>query len=159
MFAVMVFPVLRFVFVKVKLPVTRRVIDPSAALRTLKYSLSTGKVTPIWNPQKSAGTVKGCPALNCHLGPRARAGAAVTTPPNMPSSAPSATITPSRLIAITSTGRDRPAWAGAAIRRSWIAGASQARPDGIRLESWLERSLGPAAEPVVEWWQAVARAA
>src|SRR5215470_3274608 len=138
MFAVMDFPVLRFVFVKVKLPVTRRVIDPSATLRTLKYSLSTGKVTPIWNPHKSPGTVKGCPALNCHLGPRpAKAGAAVTTPPNIPSSVPSATIAPSRLTTITSTGRDRPAGAGAAVRRSWIAGVSAAQPGGIRLESGL----------------------
>src|SRR6516164_10814418 len=36
----------------------------------------------------------------CHLGPRpARAGEAVTTPPSTQSSAPSATITPSRLMA------------------------------------------------------------
>src|SRR5262249_24903036 len=74
-------------------------------------------------------------ALNCHLGPRARAGAAVATPANMHSSAPSATITASRLIAFTSARRDRPARAGAAIRRSPIAGASAARPGGIRLES------------------------
>src|SRR5262249_28148695 len=114
MFAVMVFPVLRFVFVKVRLPVVRKVMDPSAALRILKYSLSTGKDTPIWNPQKSAGrmTGPGGGALNCHLGPRARAGAAVTIPPNRHSSAPSATTAPSRLMAITSTRRDRPARRG-----------------------------------------------
>src|SRR5689334_6604169 len=80
MFEVMVFPLLRFVFVTVSAPVMRKVIDPSAALRSLMYSLSTGKDTPIGNPQKSAGRVKGCPGTNCHLGPRARAGEAVTTP-------------------------------------------------------------------------------
>src|SRR5262249_19636877 len=39
---------------------------------------------------------------NCHPShrPPAKAGEAVATPPNMPSSAPSATITPSRLMAI-----------------------------------------------------------
>src|SRR5215472_17973272 len=36
----------------------------------------------------------------CDLAPRARAGEAATTPPSMPSSAPSATITPIRLMAI-----------------------------------------------------------
>src|SRR5262249_28076541 len=132
MFAVMVFPVLRFVFVKVRLPVVRKVMDPSAALRILKYSLSTGKDTPIWNPQKSAGrmTGPGGGALNCHLGPRARAGAAVTIPPNRHSSAPSATTAPSRLMAITSTRRDRPARRVGRTAPHRVGRAAQHRPVG-----------------------------
>ena len=145
---------LRLVFVTVSAPVMRKVMDPSAALRGLMYSLSTGKDTPIGNPQKSAGRVKGCPGTNCHLGPRARAGEAVTTPATMPSSAPNATITPSRLMAITSTRGDRPA---GSVRRS--AGhrllvpahrapvASGLNPAGILLAV----IAGTTAEPVVEW--------
>src|SRR5215470_10218309 len=99
---VMVFPVCRFVYEAVTAPVKRNVVDPSAVLRTLVYSLLTGNVTRSLNPQNDAGRVKGGPPGGCHLGPRpARAGEAVTTPPSMPSSAPSATITPNRLMAIT----------------------------------------------------------
>src|SRR5205807_8974200 len=47
-----------------------------------------------------AGRGKGYPGTTSHLCPRARAGEAVTTPPNMPTRAPSATITPIRLTAI-----------------------------------------------------------
>src|SRR5262249_38115544 len=97
----MVFPVRRFVFDTVDAPVIRVVMDPFVAWRILLYSLFTGKLTLILNPQKLEGRVKGAAGANCHLGPRARTGAAVTTPPNRPSSAPSATITPSRLMVIT----------------------------------------------------------
>src|SRR5215467_2328130 len=97
----MVFPVRKFVFDTVDAPVIRVVMDPFVAWRILLYSLFTGKLTLILNPQKIAGRVKGAAGANCHLGPRARAGAAVTTPPNRPSSAPSATITPARLMAAT----------------------------------------------------------
>ena len=59
----------------------------------------------IGNPQKSAGRVKVWVSspTNSHPSPRppARAGVAVAAPPNMPSSAPSATITANRLMAIT----------------------------------------------------------
>src|SRR5215467_45100 len=98
---VMVFPVCRFVYEAVTAPVKRNVVDPSAVLRTLVYSLLTGNVTRSLNTQNDAGRVKGGPPGGCHLGPRpARAGEAVTTPPNRPSSAPSATMTPSRLMTI-----------------------------------------------------------
>src|SRR5215470_1789834 len=96
----MVFPVCRFVYEAVTAPVKRKVMDPSAVLRTLVNSLLTGTATRSLNPQNDAGRVKGGNGPGgCHLGPRpARTGEAVTTPP---SSAPSATITPScRLTAI-----------------------------------------------------------
>src|SRR5215467_14819547 len=99
---VMAFPVCRFVYEAVTAPVNRNVVDPSAWWRTLVYSWLTGNATRSLNPQYNAGRVKGGPPGGCHLGPRpARAGEAVTTPASMPSSAPSATITPSRLMAIT----------------------------------------------------------
>src|SRR5215467_14089597 len=72
---------------------------------------------------------------------------------NVRSSAPSAPITPTRLMAITSTGVDRPVWAGAAIGRSWIAGASQARPGGIWLESCWNAACGDRLERQQNrWW-------
>src|SRR5262245_44556403 len=99
-FCVRAFPVLRLVKVNLSEPLTRVIMDPSEALNTLAYSLSTGKVTPILNPQNDAGTVNGFAGRNSHLGPRpARAGVAVTTPASRPSSAPSAMITPSRRVA------------------------------------------------------------
>src|SRR5579859_6117217 len=101
-FSVMVFPVARLVNENLTEPVLRKVVDPSEVLRILKNDLSTGKLTRILNPQNAADSVKGFAAANCHFGPRASAGPAVTTPPNMPSSALSATTTPSRLMAITS---------------------------------------------------------
>src|SRR5215467_1569102 len=95
--SVMAFPVCRFVNETVMAPVKRNVLDPSAVLRILVYSLLTTVVTRTLNPQNDAGRVKGAAGPNCHLCPRpARAGEAVTTPPSTHSSAPSATITPSR---------------------------------------------------------------
>src|SRR5215469_5538410 len=67
---VMVFPVCRFVYETVTAPVKRNVVDPSAVLRTLVYSLLTGKATRTLNPQNDAGRVKGGPPGGCHLGPR-----------------------------------------------------------------------------------------
>src|SRR5215470_456466 len=163
MFAVMVFPVLRFVFDKVKLPVMRRVMDPSAALRTLKYSLSTGKNTPIWNPQKSAGrmTSPGGGALNCHLGP----GPGPGRPSPLLRTCPAARPAPRSLPVASSRSPPR---AGTGqrgqVRRS--AGhrllvpaqhgpvASGLNPAGILLAA----NGGTAAAPVVEWCLAVARA-
>src|SRR2546430_17695562 len=103
MFSVMVFPVPGFVNEAVKDPVVKVATDPSGVLSSLLYSLLTGKLTLTSNPQNmSPGRVKGWFCTISHLGPRpARAGEAVTTPPNMPSSAPSATITPIRLMAIS----------------------------------------------------------
>src|SRR5437588_3324947 len=100
MFTVIVFPVPWFVSEAVKAPVVRVITDPSEALSSLLYSLLTGRLTPMSNPQNVAGRVKGSAGTTSHLGPRARAGEAVTTPPNMPTRAPSATITPIRLTAI-----------------------------------------------------------
>src|SRR5262249_52652621 len=98
----MVFPVRRFVFDTVDAPVIRVVMDPFLAWRILLYSLFTGKLTLILNPQKLAGRVKGAAGANCHLGPRpARAGVPVTTPPTMPSSVQSATTIPSRRMTTT----------------------------------------------------------
>jgi len=54
---VMVFPVRRFVYEAVTAPVKRNVVDPSACLRTLVYSLLTGKATRSLNPQNDAGRV------------------------------------------------------------------------------------------------------
>src|SRR5215467_297180 len=99
-FSVMAFPVLRFVNEALAEPVKRRVMDPSETLRTLPNFLLTTGTVRILNPHKNAGSVNPFAGIKCHLSPRARAGAAVSTPPNMPSNAPSATITPSRLIAI-----------------------------------------------------------
>src|SRR5215471_8006404 len=56
---VMVFPVCRFVYETVTAPVKRKVMDPSAVLRTLVNSLLTGKLTRSLNPQTDAGRVKG----------------------------------------------------------------------------------------------------
>src|SRR5215475_1164160 len=100
-FSVMVFPFSRFVNESITDPVNRPIRVPSEALSIFSNSLLTGKVTRISNPQYAAGRVTGDLGWNCHLGPRASAGDAVTTPPDKPSSAPSATITPSRLMAIT----------------------------------------------------------
>src|SRR5215470_13991750 len=58
-FSVMAVPVLRFVYVALREPVTSVITDPSEALSSLAYSLATGKVTPILNPQNDAGTVNG----------------------------------------------------------------------------------------------------
>ena len=80
-------------------PVKRNVMNPSAVLRILVYSLLAAPgVTRTLNPQNDADRVKGVSGPNCHLCPRpARAGEAVTTPPSTQNSAPSATITLSRL--------------------------------------------------------------
>src|SRR5215469_9904989 len=87
-FSVTAFPVLRFVYDCLNLPVNSSVMDPSAVLRILI-------------PQNVAGTVKAGDEKTCHLGPRpASAGEAVSTPASMPSIAPSATITLSRLMTI-----------------------------------------------------------
>jgi hypothetical protein len=64
------------------------------------------------NPQNDASRVKGSLGKGCYLGPPARAGEAVTTPPSRPSSAPSAAITPDRLMAITPL-RATARWPGA----------------------------------------------
>jgi hypothetical protein len=65
-------------------------------------ALLTGASPRSLNPQNEASRVKGSLGKGCYLGPRppASAGVAVASPPNMPSSAPSATITPNRLMAI-----------------------------------------------------------
>src|SRR5262245_37073055 len=105
MFEVTLFPLLRFVATTVNEPVVRMIIVPSPALRILLYSLSTGKLSPISNPQKSAGRVNGSAGRNSHCGPRASAGPAVSIPPHMPRSAPSATTIASRLIAIPPRSR------------------------------------------------------
>jgi hypothetical protein len=81
-FSVMVFPVCRFVYETLKKPVRRKIIDPSEAFSSFSNLLSAWGVTRTLNPQNGAGKVKGCSAgRNCHLGPRARAGEAVITPP------------------------------------------------------------------------------
>src|SRR5690348_2511983 len=79
-FSVMAFPVLRFVYECLNEPVKRKVMDPSAALRILMNSLSTGVVTRTLNPQSAAGRViAGGAGKTSHLGPRpARAGEAVS---------------------------------------------------------------------------------
>src|SRR5215471_8908250 len=79
-FAVMAFPVLRFVNVILREPVMSVVVDPSAVLRTLMNSLSTAGVTRILNPQNFAGRAKGPDSTISHLGPRpARAGGGCRT--------------------------------------------------------------------------------
>src|SRR5215468_3677913 len=104
-FKVMVFPVSRFVNETVSVPVTRKVVDPSEVWSIVTNSLSATAAAPTSNPQYVAGRVKGAAGKTCQFGPRARAGDAVISPPAMPSSAPSTAITPSRLMAITSTSR------------------------------------------------------
>jgi hypothetical protein len=50
-FSAMAFPVLRFVNVTLRAPVTRAIWDPSEPLSSLMYSLlRDGKVTPTANP-------------------------------------------------------------------------------------------------------------
>src|SRR5262249_26549468 len=93
MFSVMVFPVCKFVNEAPKAPAKRKVMDPSAVLRILVYSLLTPGVTRTSNPQNDADRVKGVAGPNCHPSPRARAGEAVTTPPGAPRAAPSSRIT------------------------------------------------------------------
>ena len=97
----MVFPVCRFVYEAVTAPVKRNVVDPSAALRTLVNSLLTSGRHPDLEPAERRGQGEG-PGGPGELPfvppPPARAGEAVTAPASMPSSAPSATITPTRLI-------------------------------------------------------------
>ena len=103
MFAVMVFPFAGLVSESFAAPVVRKAMDPSAVVSALTNPLLTSVVPWISNPQNTGSTVKvGGNDMNCHPFPRpsARAGEAVTAPPSMPSSAPSATMTPARLIAI-----------------------------------------------------------
>ena len=64
MFSVMAFPVYRFVNEALMAPVKRKVMDPSAVLRILVYSLLTTVTTRTLNPQNDAGTVKGGPPGN-----------------------------------------------------------------------------------------------
>ena len=66
-------------------------------------ALLTGAFHRTLSPQNDASRVKGSLGNGCYSGrrPPARAGEAVTTPPSRPSSAPSAAITPARLMAIT----------------------------------------------------------
>src|SRR5262249_6002812 len=100
-FTVMALPVLRFLSEVFSEPVVRVVVDPSAALSVLVYSLRTGKATRTLNPQKDLFRVNGPASSRSHLGPRpARAGDAVSTPANMPSSAASVTITLNRFMMI-----------------------------------------------------------
>src|SRR5215469_5004211 len=100
-FSVTALPVLRFVYDCLNLPVNSWVMDPSAVLRILMNCLLSAGLTRTLNPQNPAGRVKVGDEKTCHLGPRpARAGEAVSTPANMPSSALSATITPARLMTI-----------------------------------------------------------
>src|SRR5262249_20298194 len=129
-------------------------VDPSAVLRTLVYSLLTGKAIRSLNPQNDVGRVKGGPPGGCHLGPRpARARGAVTIPPNRPSSAPSATITPSRLITIppnpVSLAECGPmlCWPGCGTSRQRRApGALLSEPDAGQ-----ESAEGGAVGGVVDW--------
>ena len=75
----------------------------------LRYAGS--KLTSIVNPQNAASSWKGAAGTISHLGPRAaRAGEAVTTPPNMPSSAPSATIVPVHVINLVARMADPHRW-------------------------------------------------
>src|SRR6516164_5889698 len=79
-------------------------VVPSAAVSALPYSLSTGKVTRILNPQNAAGRVNGVTGLGVHLGPRpASAGEVASTPVSMASTVPSAAMTASRLMVISSS--------------------------------------------------------
>src|SRR5215467_3986832 len=141
-FSVMAFPVLRFVYVDLREPVTRVITDPSEALSSLAYSLATAKVTRILNPQNDGGTVNGLGCRSSHLWPRpARAGDAVSTPVNMPSAAASATITPIRLMMITPPHSPRPPGCGQcqALFSRLPAGDSQRPPQGPRLARTLAK--------------------
>src|SRR5215470_16876943 len=80
-FSVMVFPVCRFANETVTAPVKRNVLDPSAVLRILVYSLLTTVVTRILNPQNDAGRVKGFAGPVCHLCP-GRRGPGRPSPPH-----------------------------------------------------------------------------
>src|SRR6266536_3693989 len=103
-FTEMLFPLSGFVQVPFKEPLNRKIMDPSGAVNPFPNALTTSNLSTIGNPQKSAGRVKVWVSSpwNSHPSPRppARAGVAVASPPSMPSSAPSATITPNRLMAI-----------------------------------------------------------
>src|SRR6516164_3858686 len=120
-FKVTVFPVSRFVNEPVSWPVTRKVVDPSEVWSIVTNSLSATAAAPTSNPQYVAGRVKGDAGKACQFGPRARAGDAVISPPAMPSSAQSTAITPSRLMAITSTSRP-PQWPTAWLRVGAVTG-------------------------------------
>src|SRR5262245_16483317 len=86
-FSAMVFPVSRFVTEIRTEPVANKVVVPSEALSSLKYSLATGTASRTSNAQNPVRVTLPS-GTGCHLGPRARAGAAVTTPPSRPNSAP-----------------------------------------------------------------------
>ncbi len=127
-------------------PVKRKVVDPSAVLRILVYSLLTGKTTRSLNPQNSAGRVKELAGPGgCHFGPRpANTGEAVTSPPNMPSSAPSATITPSRrLMAITPTLRPPPCGQWRAFSSDHPAAVNPAMSYIKHTTGWLSGKISP----------------
>src|SRR5215472_3509518 len=103
-FTVTLFPLAGFEKVIFAAPVNRKSEDPSVALSSLTNTLSTSCLAWTRNPQFVLSK-PGKKSRNCHPPPRppARAGEAVTTPPNMLSSAPSVTITANRLMAITPT--------------------------------------------------------
>src|SRR5262245_60717441 len=100
-FTVTLLPFAGFEKVIFAAPVNRKIEDPSVVLSSLTNTLSTSCVAWTRNPQFVLSK-PGKKSRNCHPSPLppARAGEAVTTPPNMLSSAPSATITPIRLMAI-----------------------------------------------------------
>jgi hypothetical protein len=65
-FSVMVLPVLRLVNETLNEPGNKLIMDPSAALRSLPYSLSAGNVSRILNPQYTGGKVMGLAGTHCH---------------------------------------------------------------------------------------------
>jgi hypothetical protein len=109
MFAVAaVFPVLRFVADTVKRARGEKDHGSVCGLENLAVFPIDRETQPDLEAAVVRRQGEGVRWLKLPPGPRASAGPAVTTPPNMPNSAPSATITPSRLIATTAQLDGRP---------------------------------------------------
>ena len=108
-FAAMVFPLAGFVSEILRHASEQRDRGPIRGIERLEECFTPVRSLDLEPAElgvhdKGRGLVKELPPW----APRASAGDAVTTPPNMPSSAPSATITPTRLTAITPSAPPHP---------------------------------------------------
>jgi hypothetical protein len=132
-FTEMLFPLSGFVQVPFKEPLNRKNMDPSGAVNPFPNALLTSNFSTIGNPQLSMLKVWLSSAMNSHPSPRppASAGAAAAAPPNMLSSAPSATITPNRLMAIIPL-RATALWPGAGHYRPAAGRAAVPMADTAR---------------------------
>ena len=101
-FSVMLFPVVRFVNEEVKEPVTSSIVEPSGVLRSLPYLVGREGHPDREPAERRVQGERRC-GHNLPFRAPAQGRGGCQHPSGMPSSAPSATINPTRRTAITST--------------------------------------------------------